>query len=100
MRKEAEAGGEDCQPDESQSAARMDQMLWERHLAATEAAAAAAKELSPTGAAALIASYERQAEIWASQGELWAELARGWREIATMLMGTYAAQLEPRTGPG
>ena len=90
-----ESGG----PDSAEAKAiHMDHMLWERHLASVEAAKAAAMELQPQQLAALLAAYERQSEMWASQGELWAELARGWREIATMLMGTYAAQLEPRTG--
>ena len=77
---------------------RMDQMLWERHLATTEAAQAQAKCLDMQSAGPLIASYERLVEGWANQGTCWCDLASSWREVVTIMIAQNADKIGTGTG--
>ena len=75
-----------------------DQMLWERHLATTEAAQSQARCIDPQSAAPLLASYERLVEGWSNQGALWCDLAKHWKDVAMIVMAQNADKIGTGTG--
>ena len=84
--------------EEAKTKEHKDQMLWERHLATTEAAQSQARCIDPQSAAPLLASYERLVASWENQGSCWSDLATSWREVVTIMIAQNADKIGTGTG--
>ena len=89
---------EKSEGEEAKTKEHKDQMLWERHLATTEAAQSQARCIDPQSAAPLLASYERLVEGWSNQGSLWCDLAKHWKDVAMIVIAQNADKIGTGTG--